>query len=302
MSADADQLLSVYGRLLECLSVARFLESGRRALKSTAPVDPAGEAAEAAMVQELESSFHRWARVSDLLRPRREAAPRLSEAFALSGRLLQQQWSAGAPTPEVMAAAGRLLERVTEETPEEEAELRSVLRPLFRKFEYAPELANLLAPLVGSRPPEAEEAAAAMTEGTPMKPRTSTMTAPEPIKAIAHARVVAAVNALLPQFRGLEAALHGQGGAKPVDKRRIFASPSPAKAHLRTSGGGAEAVDAEGGTPPPQGESADDDMEELIQSCFQDRSRRSGARRAEAGDLDSNDDGEAMAVDEEAMD
>lgn len=232
---DVEELLQIHMRILEAMSANNFLSMKQAPTqKSSEDAGDAGTEASNAGTESsgipsmrvLESNLQRWARVADTLQPRRDGTSRLSEAWDFQGRLLQQMSAADAPTTDVLKATEQLLGRVTNEVPTDEASIIVVLRSLFRKFEYAPGLAELVQKLTGA----CKGVPTSSTEDAGDAPVTPGKASPDDVQASSaesgggsHTRVQEAIRALLPLFRGLQ---QKPAPEPDADRRQTFAAPS----------------------------------------------------------------------------
>mmetsp|Transcript_91241 Transcript_91241/g.221553 ORF Transcript_91241/g.221553 Transcript_91241/m.221553 type:complete len:1257 (-) Transcript_91241:468-4238(-) len=217
MPADADMVLLVHERLLEAINATHFLSPLKRNATSTkdGTVTPV-------LARDVELCLWRWACIADVLQPLAEG-PRLTPTWVVLGRLLHQMAFADIPTPHVIEALVRLLCRVTEEVPGDDAELKKPLQAIFQRMEFEPQLVKTLAAMIASAEPAATGADAADEAK------------PEPIEV--HARVRKVIMELCCSFRNLRAKLlppEAEAEQAPQspgqDRRRILASPTPQKA------------------------------------------------------------------------
>jgi len=165
----------------------------------------------------LEDCLWRWASCSNALEPSKKFS-RLSETWVFLGRLSQQTMQCELPTPDVLTATQRLLDRVTDDLPAEDIEIRKVLQTLFHRFEYEPQLYKFVSEMIAERGEDAADVA----------------------QSRVHQRVVTTVQDLLPTFRNLHKKVHPEEYKEPEspqDRRRIFASATPQKAGTRQDEG-----------------------------------------------------------------
>jgi len=231
LPSDIDTVLQVHERVLEALNAAAFL-SVLKVRPSTAE-DSAATAPCAAglkLGRSLEDCLWRWASSSDALQPSKKGT-QLRETWVFLGRLAQQTVQCELPTPDVLTTTQRLLDRVTDDLPAEDIEIRKVLQTLFHRFEYEPQLYKFVSELIA----EPAEDAAGVAQSR------------------VHRRVVTTVQDLLPNFRNLHKKVMPEEFKEhdsPQDRRRIFASATPQKGLSRQDEGVVademEAANAEG--------------------------------------------------------
>jgi len=159
----------------------------------------------------------RWARSADGLESSRQGS-RLSETWVFMRRLAQQTVQCELPTPDVLTAVQRLLDRVTDDLPAEDIEIRKVLQTLFHRFEYEPQLYKFVSDLITEREDDAVD----------------------DTQSRVHKRVVTMVQDLLPTFRNLHKKVMPEQHKEhesPQDRRRIFACATPQRAVNRQDEG-----------------------------------------------------------------
>jgi len=229
LPADIDTILQVHERVLEALNAAAFL-SVLKVRPATAEDSTATApcAAGLKLGRSLEDSLWRWASSSDGLQSSKKGS-RLSETWVFLGRLAQQTVQCELPTPDVLIAMQRLLDRVTDDLPAEDTEIRKVLHALFHRFEYEPQLYKFVSDLIAEREEDAVDAP----------------------QSRVHKRVVTTVQDLLPTFRNLHKKVlpeEHKEHESPQDRRRIFAAATPQRAVNRQDEG--IAADDLGGAHP----------------------------------------------------
>jgi len=242
LPSDIDCVLDLHKCLLESLNVSHFLsvlKPGAVAKDGTSKA-AAGTCAEALLIRSLEDCLWRWSAAADILQPLPEGA-RLAQTWIFMGRMLQQMARTDIPTPDVLTAVRRLLGHTTDEVPAEDSDLKRVLQALFTRLEFEPQLVALVASLIGSSHDQnsdglrAGAVARAIEDAADDKPAMEV--APSEGAEDVHPRVVAVIRELIPSFRHLRQQLfpkdnEAAGPASPIkDRRRVFASPSPMKAH-----------------------------------------------------------------------
>jgi len=249
MPSDLDAVLQVHERLLEAANVSHFLA----ALKIKAgTAGPVAFCDSGLLAGGLSDRLWRWSCAADALRPR-EGGPRLPQIWVLMGRLLQQMAYSDVPIPDVIGAAHRLLGRVDDGIPAEDAELRRVLQALFGRLEYDPQLVQLVAGLTGN---------SVLGE-----------------KAIdTHPRVRKVVGDLLPSFRNLRAKFLQKEAGEEEQRRLLAGIPTPQRA--RGPDGDEESADdgaSEGGrrsfsvrsrSPPSEAPDSGRTLDSLFNACF----------------------------------
>lgn len=218
LPSDIDTILRVHERVLEALNAAAFL-SVLKVRPATAEDGTATApcAAGLKLGRSLEDCLWRWASSSDALQPSKKGL-QLTETWVFLGRLAQQTVQCELPTPDVLTATQRLLDRVTDDLPAEDIEIRKVLQTLFHRFEYEPQLYKFVSDLIAER----GEGGADVSQGS------------------VHQRVVTTVQDLLPTFRNLHKKVMPEEFKEhesPQDRRRIFASATPQKGGSRQDEG-----------------------------------------------------------------
>jgi len=212
LPSDIDEVLQVHERVLEALNAAAFLSVFK--VKPATAEDSTATAPCAAglkLGRSLEDSLWRWAKSA-------KAGSRLSETWVFLGRLAQQTVQCELPTPDVLTAIRRLLDRVTDDLPAEDIEIRKVLQTLFQRFEYEPQLYKFVSELITECDDHTVDAA----------------------QSRVHQRVVTTVQDLLPTFRNLHKKVlpeEHKEHESPQDRRRIFASATPQRAVNRQDEG-----------------------------------------------------------------
>merc|ERR1719507_1960657 len=194
---DIDTVLQVYLRLSESFNAANFLSVLNR--KTSNP----GEGAALLIAQELEECLWRWAAIADSLARGNDVDPsRLAHVWVGVGRMLLQMAHTEAPTPYIVEAARRLLLRVDETTPSQDADLRRVAHALFSCMQFEPQLVQLVASVIGPQDQDAStpQQQAAAREDAPLLE--------------VHPRVRSMVLTLIPSFRNLSERL----GLKDLDE------------------------------------------------------------------------------------
>jgi len=232
---DVDSVLQVYLRLLESSNAANFLSVLKRNTSNPS------EGAALLVAQELEECLWRWAAIADSLGSSSNALgpSRRGHIWVALGRILQQMAHTEVPTPYVVEAARRLLVRVDETTPGQDADLQKVMHSLFSCMQFEPQLVQLVASVIG---PLGDD-------GTAPQQQPAT-TGVEPQLDV-HPRVRSVVFGLIPCFRNLSERLglkaHGESEEVQTldgtNRQRVLSTPTPQKsgavpaatAALRTS-------------------------------------------------------------------
>lgn len=121
----------------------------------------------------------------------------MAREWVALGRLLQQMVHSDLPTVDVIQALVRLLCRVTDEVPANDAELRKVLHALFQRLEFEPQLVQTLAAMIdqGEDGTEEQGSASAAKESAQQN------------RIEVHIRVKAIIVELIPSFRNLRTKL-----------------------------------------------------------------------------------------------
>jgi len=142
---DVDAVLQVYVRLLESSNAANFLSVLKRDASNPS------ESAALLVAQELEECLWRWAAIADHLGScKNDHGPsRLGYIWVTLGRILQQMAHTEVPTPYVVEAARRLLVRVDETMPGQDADVQKVMHSLFSCMQFEPQLVQLVASVIG---------------------------------------------------------------------------------------------------------------------------------------------------------
>lgn len=255
------------------------------------------------LMRTLEEHLWRWAAAADELWPHQGGPNRMDHAWEFTGRLLQQAAHADAPTPDVLAAARRLLVRAADAVPSEDSEIKRVLHALFARLEFEPQLVSLAAHLVLGREGFDDEQVKSLAAAAPGA------------EVEAHPRVAAAAAELVPNFRNLRLKLMPKApGAEeppitsvepgePAEPPRLSA-PSLEEAGLNnicpqpgpepdvdgesvTSEGrnseGQRSYSVRSRSPPPQHDSSgrlSGSQESLFARCFDPESLTAAAARA----------------------
>jgi len=265
---DIDAVLQVYMRLSESFNAANFLSVLKR--NNSKP----GEGAALLIAQELEECLWRWAAIADGLGSRRNDLDpsRLGHVWVGIGRMLQQMAHTEAPTPYVVEAARRLLLRVDETTPAQDADLRRVMHALFSCMSFEPQLVKLVASVIG--PHDHEEA--------PSQGQTAAREDAPPLDV--HPRVRSVVLGLIPSFRNLSEMLGLKGHDEPAqaeqmqildgsNRQRVLATPTPQKSGVVAGAMGPEALSRPVRTSELRGFACQDSPSHLSGRSWSVRSR-----------------------------
>jgi len=232
LPADIDAVLQVHERLLEFMSVANLLSVLKANKAGAKEAGPGAASGSESLARTLEDVIWRWAAAADAIRPC-EKGTRLQWTWSFLGRLLQQAAHCDMPTPDVMGALRRQLERATDEVAENEEEVKKVLQTIFARFEYEPTLVSLISGFVDRPADETREGA----HGDSVAEAPENQAGSDPSLGQKTLRKV--ITELVPNFRNLRFQLmpwmEPKEERRPFrtftqDPRRILASPSPLKA------------------------------------------------------------------------
>jgi hypothetical protein len=222
---DVDAVLQVYVRLLESSNAANFLSVLKRNTSNPS------EGAALLVARELEECLWRWAAIADSLGSRNNdlGHPRLGHTWVALGRILQQMAHTEVPTPYVVEAARRLLVRVDETTPGQDADVEKVMHSLFSCMQFEPQLVQLVASVIGPLD----------HDGTNCQQVTATG---DELHLEVHPRVRSAALRLISGFRNLseQLGLKEPGESAPAqvedvqaldnsNRQRVLATPTPHK-------------------------------------------------------------------------
>jgi hypothetical protein len=131
LPTDIDSILQIYERVLEAMSVSRYL----RILELSGEQ---GAEDDCALERNLHETFWSWAEIADDLQPL-EGTSRLAKAWVSSGYMFRQIMRTKISLSEVVLIARQLLARITETVPAEDDEMKRVLRMLLWKFNFNPD-------------------------------------------------------------------------------------------------------------------------------------------------------------------
>jgi len=144
LPSDIDLVLQVYARTLEALNASRFLKPLKDSEEQTTGDDCEAER----MLQDI---MCRWAQVADELDPL-EGEVRLAKVWSSCAFMLQQMRRCKVSFPQQIPFAKNLFDRVTEDVPAEDADLKAVVRSLLLQCQWmkdAPEVLPFLKSLLG---------------------------------------------------------------------------------------------------------------------------------------------------------
>lgn len=141
LPSDIDQVLAIYERSLEGLSVSRHLRSLQH---EDLQVD------DCALDRSLHDMYWRWADAADQLRPL-EGNSRFAKAWVSSGYIFQQVIRTRLPNAALVSIAKLLFLHVTDEVPAAADDLKTVVRMFFWQFQFKdePAIDNLIWFLLG---------------------------------------------------------------------------------------------------------------------------------------------------------
>jgi len=194
---DAEAVVLIQKRLLEAINFSTVI--------GATPTEGEGGWTLAGLVKGLDDQVWRWSAASDTLQPTGDGALLSTKAWSFTARALRQMTSLDETTrDQALALTGRLISRVNDDAPTD-AELKTALAMVFARLQYAPQLHTFLDGMCGSSKSTllrdtAEAALTIMNDGAAEAHGHET---PAGRKWNCHERTASAIEALIPNFRGL---------------------------------------------------------------------------------------------------